>query len=320
MNQWIKRYCNAHPHSPQRVIDLLRWRLGGGRGDRHKSKTEDTFCRGEFELAPPVSASPMASAQDSIRLTWIGHSTFLLQYLGRNILTDPIFSDCQPLPVSSLRRLRPPGIKLHELPRIDDVLISHSHYDHLDAPSINALGKAVHYWVPAGLSNWFDRRGIQMCSQLNWWESRSLSSDINIHCVPAQHGSGRTPFDRDRTHWCGWILKSSSRTIFFVGDTGYSPSFREIGARFGPIDLAMIPIGAYEPRWLMKSMHLNPADAVQVHLDIKSLLSVACHWGTYRLTDEPVDEPPRLLGRELELRLIDPAQFRIVQPGETLEF
>jgi N-acyl-phosphatidylethanolamine-hydrolysing phospholipase D len=208
---------------------------------------------------------------------------------------------------------------LRELPLIDDVLISHSHYDHLDAPSIHALGDAVRYWVPVGLSDWFGRRGIHRCTQMGWWESSFLSSDISIHCVPAQHGSGRTPFDRNRTHWCGWVLKSSERTIFFAGDTGYSPSFREIGERFGPIDLAMIPIGAYEPRWLMKSMHLNPADAVQVHIDIKSSLSVACHWGTYRLTDEPADEPPRLLRRELELRHIDSAKFRILQPGETLE-
>jgi N-acyl-phosphatidylethanolamine-hydrolysing phospholipase D len=176
MNRSIKHYCNAHPHPPQRIFDLLRWRFGGGRGGsgRHESKTEDTFCRDVLELAPQVSASPVASARDSIPLTWIGHSTFLLQHLGRNILTDPILFDCQPLPVSSLRRLRPPGVNLHELPRIDDVLISHSHYDHLDAPSIKALGKAVQYWVPAGLSNWFDRRGIQTCSQLEWWESRSF--------------------------------------------------------------------------------------------------------------------------------------------------
>ena len=146
-----------------------------------------------------------------------------------------------------------------------------------------------------------------------------MSPAITISSVPAQHASGRTPFDRDATHWCGWVLQSAGRSIYFAGDTGYSPCFREIGRTFRGFDLAMIPIGAYAPEWLMRPMHLNPAEAVQAHLDVSSCLSVACHWGTFRMTDEALNEPPRLLTEELRARQVDPGQFRVLHPGETLE-
>jgi len=163
------------------------------------------------------------------------------------------------------------------------------------------------------------KRGINSCQDLGWWESGSISEQIAIHSVPAQHASGRGPFDRDKTLWCGWVLQSSERSIYFAGDSGYSPSFREIGQKFGGFDLAMVPIGGYEPRWLMQPMHLNPAEAVQVHIDIGSSLSVACHWGTFRMTDEPLNEPPEVLARELSARHIDPQEFRVLRVGETLE-
>jgi len=218
-----------------------------------------------------------------------------------------------------LRRLHPPGLTFDRLPPIHDVLISHSHYDHLDVPTIRRLGKDVRYWVPGGLSGWFRKRGIGCCRELGWWESTPLSEKITIHSVPAQHASGRSAFDRDRTHWCGWVLKSNERSIYFAGDTGYSPSFREIGRRFGGFDLAMIPIGGYEPRWLMQPMHLSPGEAVKAHLDIASRLSVACHWGTFKLTDEPPDEPPERLAQELSAQYVDPRTFLVLRPGETIE-
>ncbi len=234
-------------------------------------------------------------------------------------MTDPIFGDCGPLRVGSFRRLTPPGIRMEDLPPIHDVLISHSHYDHLDAPAIRQLGNAVRFWVPAGLGNWFRQRGIAECRELGWWESEALSDEIAIHSVPAQHASGRTPFDRNRTHWCGWVLKSAERSIYFAGDSGYAPLFQEIGRRFGGVSLAMIPIGAYEPRWLMQPMHMNPAEAVQVHLDVGSQLSVACHWGTFRLTDEPLNAPPEMLGRELLAQNVAPESFLVLRPGVAIE-
>jgi N-acyl-phosphatidylethanolamine-hydrolysing phospholipase D len=218
-----------------------------------------------------------------------------------------------------MRRSTAPGIRFEDLPTIHHVLISHSHYDHLDAPTIRALGNEVRYWVPEGLCAWFRRRGITRCKELSWWQSAKLSEEVAIHCVPAQHGSARTLFDRNRTHWCGWVVESAERSAYFAGDTGYSPSFREIGERFGGFDVSMIPIGAYTPRWLMHPVHLNPAEAVQVHKDVQSRLSIACHWGTFRLADEPIEEPPALLAQELGEQRVDSAKFLALRPGGRVE-
>ncbi|MHB1020845.1 MAG: MBL fold metallo-hydrolase [Acidobacteriaceae bacterium] len=313
-----KRFRNAYPHASHTLLGVLRWKLGMAREETLSVQASEVSAKW---IDPPAShGNPsVASAEEGIRLTWIGHSTFLLQYRGRNILTDPIFGDCRPLPIGGLKRLGPPGMTLDSLPPIHDVLISHSHYDHLDVPTIRALGRDVNYWVPSGLSGWFRKRGIRFCRELGWWESTSLADGMTIHSVPAQHGSARGPFDRDRTHWCGWVLQSSKRSIYFAGDSGYCPSFQEIGQRFGGFDLAMIPIGAYNPRWLMQPMHLNPAEAVQVHVDVASRLSIACHWGTFRLTDEPPNEPPALLAQELSARHMDLQSFRALRVGETIE-
>jgi N-acyl-phosphatidylethanolamine-hydrolysing phospholipase D len=210
-------------------------------------------------------------------------------------------------------------LAFERLPEVHDVLISHSHYDHLDAPTIGRLGSGPNYWVPGGLAGWFRRRGMTRCQELEWWESKSMASGIELHCVPAQHFSGRTPFDRNRTHWCGWVIRSSTRSLYFAADTGYCPVFKEICARLGGFDLAMIPIGAYRPRWMMQAIHVDAREAVQIHLDTGSRQSVACHWGTFTLTDEPLGEPPRLLAKALAERSIPPERFRALKFGQTIE-
>jgi N-acyl-phosphatidylethanolamine-hydrolysing phospholipase D len=313
-----KRFRNTYPHLPHTLLGVLRWKLGLARKDPPAIHLGEMAAK-ESPIHKPGESLSVTPVEKRIRTTWIGHSTFLIQHHGLNILTDPIFGDCGPLPMGGLRRVTAPGISLDRLPKIHHVLISHSHYDHLDAPTIRALGDGVRYWVPEGLCAWFRKRGITSCEEIAWWQSASLFGNVVIHSVPAQHASGRTPWGRDRTHWCGWVLKSSERTAYFAGDTGYSPSFREIGKRFGGFDLSMIPIGAYNPRWLMRPMHLNPAEAVKVHMDVNSRLSIACHWGTFRLTDEPLSEPPELLLEELGPQGIDPNKFRALQPGETVE-
>jgi N-acyl-phosphatidylethanolamine-hydrolysing phospholipase D len=312
------RFRNLHPHSAHNFAGIVRWKLGlAAESSEGRSTTAPrTGARIGAPSQKPATDSP---AKSQIRLTWIGHSSFLIQHQGLNILTDPIFGDCQPIPVGRMRRSTPPGIRFADLPPIHHVLISHSHYDHLDLPTIRALGNEVHYWVPEGLSRWFRRRGITSCRELAWGQTAKLSEDLTIHCVPAQHGSARTLFDRNQTHWCGWVVKSAERSAYFAGDTGYSPIFRELGEQFGGFDLAMIPIGAYNPRWLMHPVHLNPADAVQVHLDVRSRLSVACHWGTFRLADEPLEEPPTLLAQELAQAHVDPAKFLAIHPGDAIE-
>jgi N-acyl-phosphatidylethanolamine-hydrolysing phospholipase D len=312
------RFRNIHPHAAHTFTGVLRWKLGlSPETDEVDSARE---LRGKHAThVPRLKPLPDAPARSQIRITWIGHSTFLIQHEGLNILTDPIFGDCQPVPIGRMRRSTAPGIQFRDLPPIDHVLISHSHYDHLDAPTVRALGKKVRYWVPEGLCAWFRRRGIPHCQELSWWESAQISEQVSIHSVPAQHGSARTLFDRNRTHWCGWVVKSAERSAYFAGDTGYSPIFQEIGKRFGGFDVSMIPIGAYTPRWLMHPVHLNPADAVQVHEDVQSRLSIACHWGTFRLADEPLDEPPALLAQELIQKHVDPTRFLALRPGDRIE-
>jgi len=313
------RFKNIHEHQTHGLSDVLRWQLGFG----PKESSPDGL--GELPPYQPQSSTTDASLlahphPDHIQLTWIGHSTFLIQHRGRNILTDPIFGNyASPFPVARLRRAAPPGLLIDQLPPIHDVLISHSHYDHLDKFTINHLGHGPNYWLPAGLAGWFQRRGFKRCQQMVWWQSTSSAEGIEIHCVPAQHFAARTPFDRNRTHWCGWVVRSADRSIYFAGDTGYYPVFKEIGARFGGFDLALIPIGAYRPRWLMQSIHVDPHEAVQIHLDVGSRQSVACHWGTFVLTDEPLNEPPKLLERALAERSIPPEKFRVLKFGETIK-
>jgi N-acyl-phosphatidylethanolamine-hydrolysing phospholipase D len=312
------KFRNLHAHAPHTYTEVLRWKLGLATEAPDAPPKAALRARISTQVAAPKPTTE-APPKTKIRVTWIGHSTFLIQHQGVNILTDPIFGDCQPIPVRQLRRVTPPGIRFQDLPPIHHVLISHSHYDHLDLPTVRALGKGVQYWVPQGLSSWFRRRGITGCHELAWWQTEKLTEDLAVHSVPAQHGSARTPFDRDRTHWCGWVLKSADRSAYFAGDTGYAPLFQEIGERFGGFDVAMIPIGAYSPRWLMHPVHLNPADAVKVHQDVRSQLSVACHFGTFRLADEPFDQPPALLAHELEMAHIDPKKFLALPPGDSVE-
>jgi len=313
-----RSFANLHPHAPHSVLDVLRWKLG--RGPREVVTLPDDPVLGfRPERREPDLAALQRPDPDRVQVTWIGHSTFLIQHQGRNILTDPIFSEhCSPFPLRGLRRVTPPGIPFASLPPIHGVAISHSHYDHLDRPTIRRLGTGPAYWVPTGLAAWFRRQGIPGAVELDWWQGTSLAWDFEIFSVPAQHFSARSPFDRNRTHWCGWVFRSRARNIYFGGDTGYCPVFAEIGARLGPFDLAMIPIGAYNPRSVMQTIHVNPAEAVRIHLEVRSRQSVACHWGTFRLTDEPLGEPPALLRQHLAEQQIEPDRFRALAFGETL--
>jgi N-acyl-phosphatidylethanolamine-hydrolysing phospholipase D len=239
---------------------------------------------------------------------------------GVNILTDPIFNDrSSPFSFGGVKRLAPPGLKFEDLPPIHVVLISHNHYDHLDEHTIKRLGNRPKYLLPLGLARWFKKRKLDNLIELDWWQSLSWAG-LKFHSVPAQHFSGRTPFDRNKTLWSGWVAEGKKEKIFFAGDTGYSQSFKKIGERFRPIAVSLIPIGAYRPRWFMKPVHVDPPEAVRVHQDTNSRRSIASHWGTFKLSDEPLGEPPVYLKKALKEAGVEENSFLTMKFGETLLF
>ena len=298
--------------------------------DRHSLKAFFKFLWGfqrkpfekvKFPVARPDAG--LIAQRERPAITWIGHSTFLVQVGGLNVLTDPHFTArASPLGWAGPERLVEPGLALKDLPPLDVVLISHNHYDHLDAVSVMALAaahpKAV-FFVPLGLRRWLQRHHIGNAIELDWWQSHE-GHGFKITAVPAQHFSGRTATDRNKTLWCGLVIEAGGKKVYFAGDTGYSKDFAEIGKRIGPIDLALLPIGAYDPRWFMRAMHVNPEEAVRIHRDVRAVQSVAMHWGTFRLTEEPLDEPPQHLAKALAEAGIEPSKFWVMQHGETRRF
>lgn len=260
--------------------------------------------------------------------TWIGHATVLLQVGGLNILTDPIFSErASPLSWVGPRRKVGLPLQLHELPHIDVVIVSHNHYDHLDLPTLKALEKQQGgpplLLMPLGVGDWLKEQGLSKVAQFDWWQSQQVG-DTQIHFVPVQHWSARGPFDRFETLWGGWVIESQARgrpfRAFFTGDTGYSKDFADIRRRYGDIDLAMIPIGAYEPRWFMRNQHVDPTESVHIHRDLHAKTSLGIHWGTFELTDESLDEPPRALQRALREQHVNENNFVVLPHGGMLKF
>jgi L-ascorbate metabolism protein UlaG (beta-lactamase superfamily) len=255
--------------------------------------------------------------------TWIGHATLLLQIEGINILTDPQFSErSSPVQWAGPERVVQPGIALDSLPQIHAVVISHDHYDSLDTASVTKLsqrkgGSETIFIVPLGLKNWFARLGIDNVRELDWWDEIAFGP-LKIIATPMQHWGKRSPFTRNDHLWASWVVLSEDFRFYFGGDTGYSHHFKETGDRFGPFDLAALPIGAYEPRWFMKNHHINPEEAVQAHIDIRARKSVAIHWGTFILTDEPLDEPPERLKKAMAEKGIPEGEFLVLKHGETI--
>jgi L-ascorbate metabolism protein UlaG (beta-lactamase superfamily) len=267
---------------------------------------------------PPRRPSPLDGAAAVV--TFIGHSTFLIQTAAGNVLTDPMYSQrAGPLKVFGPRRVRQPAVPFDALPPISIVLLSHNHYDHCDVHALRMLADRFDPLVVTPLRNGplVRSSGIGRVEELDWWQDGKAAA-LPITLTPAQHFSARTPFDRNRALWGGFTLVSGGARIFFAGDTGYAPFFRDIRRRLGPIDLALLPIGAYEPRWFMKDIHMNPAEAVQAHLDLEASESVSMHFGTFQLTIEGIDEPVRALESACRSRDIPPSRFRTLDFGESL--
>jgi len=266
--------------------------------------------------APRVVFDPRALEKNP-SLTWIGHSTFFFRMDGLSFVTDPVFSKrASPLSFAGPKRLVPPGVGPSDLPRPDFALLSHDHYDHTDLPSVRALAaRGVPFVVPTGIAPLVRSAGGAVAAELGWWESTDVHG-LRVTCVPARHFSGRGLTDRNRRLWAGFVVAGRERSVYHAGDTALFDGFAEIGRRLGPIDLAALPIGAYEPRSIMAPVHMNPEEAVTAAVALDARGTVGMHFGTFDLTDEPLDEPPRRFLAEAARRGIADRAF-VMAVGET---
>ncbi len=304
------------------LADLIRWRWEAWRGGHPAppSQVYDGYA-GIPTMQPDLAR--LAAPGDRPIVTWLGHATVLIQLAGVNILTDPHFSDrASPFSFIGPRRRVPLVATLDKLPRIDLVVISHNHYDHLDEQTVLALaaqqGGPPQFLVPLGVDEWFGDLGVTSVRAMDWWD-KSRIGPVEIDFVPVQHWSARSLTDRNKTLWGGYVIRGADTSVFFAGDTGYSRDFAQIAARYGGFDLALLPVGAYEPRWFMKQQHVNPDEAVQVHLDINARQTVGIHWGTFELTDEPLDQPVLDLAAAVRKYQLEPDAFILLQHGQTIE-
>ena len=304
---------------PRPFGEFLRWQRERAALDLPAPKTDLAA------IVPDLGFIGRRSNHFSV--TWIGHATALVQIGKVNVLTDPHFSErASPVQWAGPKRWQPPALRLDELPHIDIVLISHNHCDHLDEASVRALnaqpGGPPLFIVPLGIERWLEGVGITRTRALDWWDSLR-AGEVTVHLTPVQHWSRRTLADTNTTLWGGFVIEGESRgktrRVFFSGDTGYSAQhFREVGGRFGGFDLALLPIGAYEPRWFMGGQHVNPEEAVQIHRDLGAQRSVGIHWGTFQLTDEPIDQAATDLAAAREKLGVAPRAFVTLRHGETL--
>ena len=268
------------------------------------------------EVAP--RALPALDGSAAV-VTFIGHATFLIQTAAGNILTDPMFSErASPLRMVGPRRVRQPALSFDSLPPISTVLLSHNHYDHCDLQTLRGLARRFDPMVvtPLGNAALVQSAGIRRVEELDWWQEAKEPA-WPIMLTPAHHFSARGPFDRNRALWGGFSLTVDRTRIYFAGDSAYSPLFAAVRHRIGPIDLALLPIGAYEPRWFMKAVHMNAAEAVQAHLDLGAPESIGMHFGTFQLTTEGIDEPLRALEDARAARGVPPSRFRTLDFGES---
>ncbi|MGH9469866.1 MAG: MBL fold metallo-hydrolase [Terriglobia bacterium] len=287
-----ERFTNPGGRRERGFRDFLRWRMESERG-----------VWPEFQETPPAPAPPRAVQGGNLRVTFINHSTVLIQAAGFNILTDPVWSKrVGPVFWLGPRRHHSPGIRIEDLPRIHVVMLSHNHYDHLDVPTLRTLSRAHApvFVAPLGVGALLAACGLGPSVELDWWGKASLPSGLNVTCVPARHFSVRGFRDRNRALWCGYVLECEAGNIYFAGDTGYGPHFEQIGKQFGPLRLALLPIGAYQPEWFMLPVHISPREALCAHREVRAQTSVAIHHSTFALADEGQKQPQLDLLRALE--------------------
>ncbi|KAK4226745.1 beta-lactamase superfamily domain-containing protein [Podospora fimiseda] len=360
------RFKNPHPSSGDPAwtpFEMLRKILWSSLSGNLKMPDPTKQPAIKIPTLTPQFLPTRSSSSQSLRATWLGHACYLLEFpSGLKVLFDPVFeSRCAPVQFAGPKRYSPPPCNLSDLPPIDAVIISHSHYDHLSHSTVQQLAKSnpeAQFFVGLGLEKWFKSSGIQKVTEMDWWQDVTLTLTkqseesgkeeitAQITCLPSQHSSGRTGFDPDQTLWASWAVSSRNKNVWFGGDTGYRkvplptpsnpqpdyyskeyeslpkcPQFKQIGERRGPFDLGLIPIGAYSPRWLFSWMHADPFDAVEIFKDTKCKKAVGIHWGTWVLTTEEVEEPPRLLKEALRKSgIAETGVFDVCAIGETREY
>ena len=294
----------------------------GGRAARLLARTFEGWPARGKPLRGLVNDGAEIRANGTVpTVTWIGHSTFLVQLDGVNILTDPHWGDrASPVSFAGPRRLVPPGMRFEDLPPIHAVVISHDHYDHLDAGTVERLARTYRptFFVPLGLRDWLLDHGARDVVELDWWEARDFRG-LKFTCTPAQHSSGRGLTDQNLRLWSSWVITGAHRRMFFAGDTGYYGGFVEIGKRLGPFDLAAIPIGGYSSYDRRHPNHVNPEEALQIFEDVRARLMVPMHWGTFELNREPFQEPPERLFREAVRRGLED-DIALLSPGQTIHW
>jgi L-ascorbate metabolism protein UlaG (beta-lactamase superfamily) len=305
-----KTFFNPGETSSRGLIDALKWKM--------TSRATPWPARVEVTRLP----LPPAPEGEGIVATWVGQSTFLLRSSTATVLTDPVWSETAgPTGWLGARRAARPGVDFDAVPKVDLVLLSHDHYDHCDLPTLRRLARRDDPLVvaPLGFRALLSGAGVRRVAELDWWQECDCGPGLGVTLVPSRHWTRRSPFGTNRRLWGGFMLGIGGRSVYFAGDSGYQEGlFAEIGRRCGAPDLAMIPIGAYEPRWFMASAHMNPAEAVRVHVEIGARKSVAMHWGTFQLTDEGLDEPVRALHQALAGAGLGPAVFNSPAIGSSV--
>lgn len=303
-------YHNLDPFQPHTSLELARWRIARQwRADPPPHRI----------LHPEGTRSPRTANNDGTALrtgnntiTWVGHASLVIQIDGKTIVCDPVWSGAL---IGGFRRHAGPGLPLRALPPVDAILLSHNHYDHLDLPTLWKLGRDIPLWVPQGLGNFLRLRGFRYVQEYGWWDGARLG-DVEITCVPAQHWSRRFAWDTNASWWCGWVLEGSRR-VYVAGDTAFFSGFQQIANRFPKLDLAVLPIGAYDPQALLRMVHMNPEEAGAAWAILQAKTMLPMHYGTFLLSDEPIGEPVARLQRWWRKYNLDPKRLWLPAVGET---